>query len=108
MKPVASNTLLASGPLRKSAYSSRFTSPRGAPGDTVGLGVAHLHEHCHRQMIVVVRTDAGQVLLHRYPGGAQLVLVPDAGEHQQLGRKDRTGGNNDLPARAELPVAGGA
>ena len=71
------------------------------PYDSVLL---HLHEHCHRQMIVIVRTDTGQVLLHRYPGGVQLVLVPDAREHQQLGRKDRTGGNNDLPARAELPA----
>ena len=94
------------GPLRNSAYSSRFTTPARscAPGDAVGLGVLHLHQHRHGQMIVVVRPDSGQVLLHRDAGGAQLVLVPDARQHQQLGREDRTGGNNDLAARGELPL----
>lgn len=39
---------------------------------------------------------AGQVLEHRKPDAAQLVLVTHTGEHQHLGRVGRTQRQNDF------------
>ena len=81
------------------------TARRGAPRDAVGLRVLHFHQHGHCQMIMVVRADSGQVMLDVDADGAQLLLVTDTRQHQQLRRLDRARREYHLTARGELPGA---
>ncbi len=72
-----------------------------APGNPVGLGVLHLHEHGDGEMIVIIAAHARQVMLHLDAVRAQCSRTADSGEHEQLRRKNGAAGNDDFASRPE-------
>src|SRR5262249_20500277 len=56
-------------------------------------------------MIVVVRADTGEMMLHLDARGMQLILISDAREHQQLWRENRACADDDFPAGGNLSPA---
>ncbi len=106
-KALHSNTLLASGPERNSAYSSRFATPRGSVRSEMPYdSVFDVSKHQRRgQVIVIVRADARQVMLHLDAVLAQLVAIADAREHQHLRRQDRASAQHDFAPRDDLALA---
>ena len=74
----------------------------GAPGDAVRHGPrAGLHKD-DVEMILQILADAGKMVSYFDASLLQQLAVANAGEHQEARTLDRTGGENDLPFRADL------
>ena len=95
--------------LRRGAYSAPGQEPLGTdqkPRERSGVAVARVAPvrpplHVHFQVILQVPSHPGELMGDRDVVVAQVVRGSDAGEHEQLGRMEGAGGENDLPFRTK-------
>ncbi len=76
------------GPEQRVLDEIRHASRQRAQRDAVRLGVRHLEDQRGGEMVVIVRADARQVMLHLDAVGFERGAIADAGKHEDLRRLD--------------------